>query len=493
MIAPSAPFHALTDDITWFVKCTELRVLHVTTSGADRALTLEILARSEGHSSNHSPYFVLEDHVAKDDTGFLSRAHRVREIHEERRRVLAKDGLSLGESVSVDESVEPAVAFGKQLLACLAAQQNVPELTGLTVVLAPTVIGEVKRFCDDLIGLVRAPSLSQVRWMVLETEPARILEPLQSSLHEALLTSTAIVPESDRRADMAARLEAMAKAPVGGSPHVQLGFAGPRHVVAPPRFSELGRDPQSPETKALLQRELGPQAFLVGEGGSYLRRCITGAALSARDGKFSDAAAQQSAACSACLEAGLFELACTLEMVLATYLVAGGQMARAIVAFQTAAQRARSHSLPSPEAQAYTGLGSLLMVERRVPEAVVAYRTAAELAEKANIPVLAIEAYRCAGQASLDAGAHDAATTLWTRALAVAGKSPPAEIAGSSAPTVARALAKVLQGLGSFAAAQSLIEYAERLETTPAHPEPTSGGHDGATNGAVHGEPQGGA
>lgn len=469
-------------------------MLHVTTSGADRALALEILARSEGHPSNHSPYFVLEDHVAKDDSGFLSRAHRVREIHEERRRVLAKEELSLGESAQVDDTVEPVVAFGKQLLACLAAQQKLPELSGLTVVLAPTVVGEVRRFSDDLASLVRAPSLAQVRWMVLETEAPLLLEPLQSSLQQALLTSTAIVPESDRRADMAARLEAMAKAPAGGSPHVQLGFAGPRHVVAPPRFSELGRDPQSPETKALLQRELGPQAFLVGKGGSHLRRCITGAALSARDGKFADAVAQQSAACSACLEAGLFELACTLEMVLATYLVAGGQRARAIVAFQSAAQRARSHSLLGPEAQAQTGLGSLLMVERRVPEAVVAYRTAAELAEKANISVLAIEAYRCAGQASLDAGAHDAATTLWTRALAVAGKAPPAEVAGSSAPTVARALAKVLQGLGSFAAAQSLIEYAERLETPPAaHPEATSGGQDGATNGAVHGESKGGA
>ena len=77
--------------------------------------------------------------------------------------------------------------------------------------------------------------------------------------------------------------------------------------------------------------------------------------------------------------------------------------------------------------------------------------------------------------------ALEAATTLWTRALAVANSAPPAEVASSSAPTVARALAKVLQGLGSFAAAQSLIDQAERLENpTAEHAENAEHGSGGA-------------
>ena len=45
--SPSRTFQVLADDLTWFIKCPELRVFHITTSASDRVLALELVARSE--------------------------------------------------------------------------------------------------------------------------------------------------------------------------------------------------------------------------------------------------------------------------------------------------------------------------------------------------------------------------------------------------------------------------------------------------------------
>lgn len=289
--SPSRPFQLLADDLTWFIKCPELRVFHVTTSPADRALVLALVARTEGHAHNRSPYFVLEESITSDDIGFRSRAHRIAATHAERRALLAKEGIALDPVAEVDDAAAPVVAFAGQLDGCLRAQANAKELHGLTVVLAPTIVQKGTTFVDELVRLVRTPQLALVRWILIEVVPAPLCAPLQSALGEAMLTATALVPEAERRADMEARLAGMAAAPAGASPQVQLGFAGPRNVIAPPRFANLGRNPQSPEVKALLAKELGPLAALVGEGGALLRRQIAGAALAARDGRHAEAAA----------------------------------------------------------------------------------------------------------------------------------------------------------------------------------------------------------
>ncbi len=81
------------------------------------------------------------------------------------------------------------------------------------------------------------------------------------------------------------------------------------------------------------------------------------------------------------------------------------------------------------------------------------------------MPIVAIEAYRCAGQLAMNAHADRAATELWIRAIGVANAALPGEAAASSAPIVARSLAKVLLDLGSRASAQSLLEQADRIES----------------------------
>ena len=97
-LAPLPSHHVyalLADDLTWFFRTPELRVLHVATTGTERPVALHQLTLSEGHAFNHSPFFVLEDAHLTIEPGWLVRAERVAMIHSERRDVLAPEGITL--------------------------------------------------------------------------------------------------------------------------------------------------------------------------------------------------------------------------------------------------------------------------------------------------------------------------------------------------------------------------------------------------------------
>src|SRR5882672_1836997 len=96
MSASSQSFLALQEEISWFMECPEIRLLHITTSGADRAVVLQQVALAEGDPRNHGPFFVLEDAHTKDEPGWEVRAERMRVIHEARREAMAKEGYALG-------------------------------------------------------------------------------------------------------------------------------------------------------------------------------------------------------------------------------------------------------------------------------------------------------------------------------------------------------------------------------------------------------------
>ena len=81
MGASTKPFLALQEDLSWFIRCPELRVLHVATGGDERSTVLQQVALSEGHPSNRSPFFVLEDAYTRSDDGWSVRAERMRVIH----------------------------------------------------------------------------------------------------------------------------------------------------------------------------------------------------------------------------------------------------------------------------------------------------------------------------------------------------------------------------------------------------------------------------
>jgi hypothetical protein len=102
------------------------------------------------------------------------------------------------------------------------------------------------------------------------------------------------------------------------------------------------------------------------------------------------------------------------------------------------------------------------------------YARAGALAEKAAAPLLAIEAYRCAGQVALGAGSSKSAIELWQRALRV-GSGAPVEVAAlSSAPLVARTLAKFAREQGLLAASTSLLEQADNYESRALNSETSS-------------------
>jgi tetratricopeptide (TPR) repeat protein len=339
-----------------------------------------------------------------------------------------------------------------------------PELDGLMAVLAPTVLEQPRAFAESVLALVRAPALRNVRFVVIEIGDA-LAKPLVEALGDAAMTNECAVDPMQYRREASEALAASAAAPVGASPEVAAGGAGPKDVIAPPRFGKPPRDAAfSPEQEALLASELGPAVALLGASGALLRQRIAGAALALQELRFGAAIALQGEACTQCLEAGLVRFACILEVTLAAYLLHAGDPARSRGAFEKAAARAEAAGLFDVAAQALLGLAAVLVLLKDLEGSIAQYARAGELAAKGDSPLLAIEAYRTAGQIALRAHAESAAVAAWTRALALANASPPEVVAQSSASTVARALAKVMQERGSFTAAESLLAQADEYE-----------------------------
>jgi len=463
-------FADLDKDLTWFIKRPQIRVLHVETSGTERPVVMEQVAMAEGHGHNKSPFFVLEDAHTKNDDGWAARAKRVVAIHEARRELLAKEEYALDPVTTVAESKSSLIETAWYLERCLKAQREVAVLDGLVVVLAPSVLEKAKDFAENIVSLVRTPSLASVRYIVVELGD-ELVKPLMKSLGEAVMSTECIVDASYSRQEQNEALAGVADAPEGVSPEASAGFAAPKDVVAPPCFGKPARDvPLSPEASEFLTNNLGPAAALLGEGGARLRRRVAGAALAMQESRFDDALKLQSEAVKQCADAGLVQHAYILEFTLATYLFHAGDKKQSRATFESVASRAEAAGLTDVAIQALLGLGAALAIGKDFKESMRRYTHAASLAEKLQSPVLAIEAYRTAGQIALREHAEKAAVMAWTRALAIAKASPPQDVAHSSAATVARALAKVMQSNGSLAAANSLLAQADEYEAA-AFPE----------------------
>ena len=457
-------FATLADDLTWFIKCPEIRLLHIVTTGTERPVVVHQLALTEGHAHNKSPFFVLEDAHTKDDPGWMARADRIGVIHEERRTAMATEGYRLPPIPALAEGAEPLAALAWQVQQCLDAQKGLAELDGLMLVIAPTSLEQPQAFADSVLALVRSPAMSQVRFIVVELG-SLLAKSFAIALGDKLMANECAVAPSVYRQEMSDALAASAAAPVGASPEVASGGAGPKNVIAPPRFGKPARDAAfTPEQEALLAKELGPAVALLGPSGALLRQRIFGAALAMQERRFGEGVALQSEAAAQCFAAGLVKIGCVLEVTVAGFLLYAGDGARARAAFGAAAERAEAVGLFDIAAQALLGLAAVLVIQGDLEPSTAAYARAGELAHKGEMPILAIEAYRTAGQVALRAHAEGAAVTAWRRALAIAEGTSPDALASSSAPTVARALAKVMQRNGSFAAAQSLLAQADDYE-----------------------------
>ncbi|WP_394834566.1 hypothetical protein LVJ94_49535 [Pendulispora rubella] len=480
MGASSEPFMALQEDLSWFMECPEIRLMHIATGGEERAVVLHQVALAEGDARNRSPFFALEDAHTRDDPGWTVRAERMRVIHEARREAMAKEGYALGPLPPLTYDAQEIVTFGRQIQQCLYVHSMVPELGGLVLVLAPGVLEAPNDFAVALLELLRVQAFAQVRIVVIELGHT-LADPLMRPLGEAGLSATCLVDKDARRREYAAQLAAMAQAPAAASAEVQSGFAGPKDVCAPPRHGKPPRDAElPPEVAQALAEAAGPMAGLAGAAGRVLKQRIVGAAFAMQEQRYPDAIRLQTEACTQCIELGLVNIACVLEVSLAVYIFQAGARARAITAFESAAERARVAQLPDLESQALMGLANVHMLEGRLTEAAHHYARAGEAAERGNIPPLAIEGYRMAGQLALQSGGESAAVAAWQRALRIAAIHPPEMAAASSAPLVARSLAKVYRDHGSFPIAQSLLDQADAyergvpIERADAHVAPAS-------------------
>ncbi|WP_394823274.1 tetratricopeptide repeat protein [Pendulispora albinea] len=491
MGASSEPFCALQEDLSWFIGCPEIRVMHITTGGEERPVVLHQVALAEGNPYNRSPFFVLEDAHTNDDPGWSVRAERMRLIHEARREAMVKEGYSLHLLPPLAHDARDIVTFGRQIHQCLLAQAAVPELSGLVLVLAPGVLEAPNDFAGAVLELLRVQAFAQVRIIVIELGNA-LVKPLMHQVADAGLSATCIVDKERSRQEYGAKLAAMARAPAAASAEVQSGFAGPKDVCAPPRHGQPPRDVAlPPEVTEALAAATGPMAGLAGAAGKLLKQRIAGAAFAMQEQRYPDAIRLQTEACAQCLELGIPNLACVLEISLAVYIFQAGARARAITAFESAAARARAANLLELESQALMGLANVHMLDRRLADAAHVYARAGDAAERGQSLPLAIEAFRMAGQLALQSGGESAAVAAWQRALRIASSTAPEMAAASSAPLVARSLAKVYRDHGSLPAAQSLLDQADNYERAKATPEkspaarPSPPGAD-AARGAGH-------
>ena len=453
-------YEDLGEDLTWFLACPEMSVLHIATSLAERPGVMQQVALAEGHGQ--SPFFVLEEAYTKDDDGWVARAEQMTVIHQARREAMAKVGISLGKILPVVPGKNNLAVFGWQLKQCIKAQRDIAEFNGLVVVFAPTVLEKAKNWVRDIVLMTQTPSLEAVRIIVIELGNT-LVKPLQQAFGEAVMGTECVVDPARLRQEQKGLLAAMASAPEGASPEVSIGCAGPKDVVAcfgkPLRDSAL-----SAEQSELLTKEFGPAAALVGAKGARLQRQIAGAALAAQEGRFHEAVTLQNEAIEACTAAGLVQHALILELALANYLLGAGEKEQAGKTFESVASRAEAAGALEVAAQALVGLGAVLATQKDFEASVRRYAQAGRLAAVAQSPIFAMEAYRAAGQLALRNHAEKAAIIAWKQALEIAKASPGPALGHSSAPEVARALAKVMQKRRSFAAAKSLLAQADEYE-----------------------------
>lgn len=453
------PMRDYLDELSWFVRASELRLLHVRTTADLRPTAVRLAAAQELHPANTSPWFVLEDPFTAEDPGWLARLERLRAQHVARRERFAEEGEHLPELRARPAASQPLAAFGAQLGQLL--QARAPWHQGLVVVLAPTRVEPSHAPLDDLRTLLDSPSLAAVRWVLIEPAPAQ-LDALAAALGEHLaLRFDYRVDDDEAQRDLARLLDAAEQAPPDVSGPARVGAAWPAGASPPPRKNHPPADPEAID--ALLRQE-GITLPLAGARGAELSRSVLRAAQALRRKQVAEAVRHQARARDLCVEADLPREAVLMELVLGAYLLAANEPGRAAEVYRSASDRAERAGLPDLGAQAHIALGALHVRAGQRADAAVAYARGAELAHEARSAILTIEALRLAGQAQLDLRNEGEALRLWTSAIEVAGAAQPAEAKASSAAEVARALAALLGKRGLRDKAAALVERSRSLE-----------------------------
>ena len=468
MGAQTKPFLKLSEEITYFVRATEVRLLNVVTSIEDREVVVAQLGLAEGHGFNRSPFFTLEDATTADSDGWAGRAERMRALYEERREPMMKEGVALPALPRLSHADQSGATFGRACAHVLdAVSKSAPLLQGLVVVLAPTEMAAGVAFEQVLREIIAIPSLEALRFIVLDLDTSSVSSLVQELGEERGMETTCTVDREALRQEQQRRIARAAAAPAGAPLQAQMGFAAP-NVAPPPRPGK----PAGTELPKELAALLGPSAALSGEAGAEVRRNVYAAAHALQTKRGDEAVRHQRAAADTCFALGLEREGSILELVLAAYLLQLQQAKAAREVYARVGRRAEALD-GALAARAYLGLGAALAVERDAQESAKAYARAGELAEAGAEPLLAIEAYRLSGQVAFEATATQLAMSMWQRALGIAEGIPPESVAVSSAAATARALAAACERRGLREQARSLLAQADRFEAATADPGPS--------------------
>lgn len=473
------PLRTLQEELAWFVRATEIKVLHVVTEAPLRRPVLDLIAAHEVHADNRALFFRFDDPFLTTDQGWPTRTQRLREQLAQKAESLRPAGIAL-KPLAEDWAASGRTASAGFATALMKVKDTLtPPLDRIVAVMAPVRVDAALELREAVVSLLSAPQLAHVRFVLVEVDGPH-LSPVVEALGERALSCVCRIDEAAGKDDLAAAGAATAATlpsltlPAIAAAAATRGWRAPGaapDVLAPPR-TEAERVPPSEEE---LRAE-GLSEALVQGGGEALKKLILGAALAMREGRTIEAIDLQSRAAALCGEMKMPREQIINLQVLGGYFIAAGARDRARDTYTNAGTIARAHHLPESESHVELALGMLDAVDRRGPQAATHYAAAARLAESAQAIPLAMECWRMAGQLSLESGLETSAVECWKRAIALAGDMEPELAKLTSAAETARALASLCRKRGLVAQASALERQSVELEQGP----PSSAASDGS-------------
>ncbi len=457
MDALEKPLQALATDTRWFLRATELRVMHVRTTADTRKDVLRTLIKQESNHYNHSPMLVIEDAHTEVEDGWTHREKRLWMAHESQVERIAEAGLTAPTTPAATDEPPSGVAGFAAALQRIDAGWAEP-MRGTIVVLAPPLVEDTPRWCAALSQLWKSPQLDGVRWIVVDTDGDASTEAVEP-LGDAALGCRCEVDEEQLVRELELRLSLMRSAPIRAPGPARMGAAWPPGVQLPRRAREPEMDPA--ERDRLLE-EAGVAPGLADEGGRELQFEVLGGALALRKGDGAAAVTHQRRARDLCGEMGLPKERRVMQMTLAGYLLQLEQQPAALQAYGDAARWSEEEDDLQTAALAHLAIGMIHACRGEQRAATKAYGTAGDFAERAEVTIIAIEAWRMAGQLALDSGQDQQGIAAWRRSLALA-EADHAVAPHSSAPDTALALADVCDRHGLGPQADALRAQSIRL------------------------------
>jgi|GEM_PF-966289 len=432
MSAHAAAIEALAESLRGFVRRTDCRLLHVVTPAGLRRAVLQAVMAAEHAPDNRSSFLGFDAPVDADAPGWRRRIEDARRQHALRCKHAEPPIAPLPEPPDAEDEL---AAFAQQLWQLLECRP--PGSEGLTVVLAPKRVDTPRAWGTAVQRLVRGPSLSDVRFVVIDVEQPMLgswVEGLgnQAMHHEVRLEpSGSMSPVEDLAAKLAGNDGAM-----------------PRGVSPPPR-------PDVPDAPTLSDEGKRRRA-VVDE--------VLAAALAMGSGEPVAAVAAQRKARDLCVEAGWVDEALQMELMLGGHLLAARQTGPAKDSFARALDGAKKADASQRAATAGFALGAVRRLEGEHHTALVAYAEAAQAAERSGQVGLSIEANRLAGQTAADLKMEPQAITFLTRAVKLGEGASTLERSRSSAGAAARSLVAICRKRRLDERAKELEAQAEVLE-----------------------------